>query len=141
MSKTLPAAEKNTPTASITFYLAKMHLHFLRARTIASYNDLTWHNFASFLFLLFLFYHSKNQRGIIAFSLLPRDNSAASLLQRFELHTLFFLRCAQFRTPRSWVDKQLHFFRSNWFFRQYRQRRFLAPTTFRLQKFFHQTVF
>lgn len=32
-----------------------MHLHFLRARTVASYNDLTWHIFASFLCFVFIF--------------------------------------------------------------------------------------
>ncbi len=39
--------------------LAEVNLHFLSARTVASYDNLTWHNFASFLLFGFYFYHSK----------------------------------------------------------------------------------
>lgn len=146
-----------------------MHLHFLRARTVASYNDLTWHIFASFLCFVFIFispygsikFHllgkpckqvflsnvhfikTKSLEGkILAFTHTSRFFTLLPYFsrQKSSLHTLLLFGCAQFSAPRSWVDKQLLSFRSHWLLRQYFQWRFLAQATFFLQKILYQSV-
>lgn len=48
-----PANTKQMQNFAVNF-LAEVNLHFLSARTVASYDNLTWHNFASFYCLVFI---------------------------------------------------------------------------------------
>lgn len=106
-------------------FLAEVDLHFLRTRTIASYNDLAWHNFASFIYFMFLFcsipdpYQQTVSKVSKTLPLSFLDDSPVPLSISQNLHTLLFDCSAQLRTSRPRVDKQLLIFRNNWFLRKY----------------------
>ena len=93
--------------------LAEVDLHFLCVRTVAFYNDLSWH-FASFLCFVFIFISPS------ASARLPLR--LAKSFHTLYVYTLTFLCRTQFCAPRPRVDKQLLRSRNDWFLGQNPQR-------------------
>lgn len=93
--------------------LAEVNLHFLCVRTVAFYNDLSWH-LASFLCFVFIFISPS------ASARLPLR--LAKSFHTLYVYTLTFLCRTQFRAPRPRVDKQLLRSRNDWFLGQNPQR-------------------
>lgn len=112
--------------------LAEVNLHFLCVRTVAFYNDLSWH-LASFLCFVFIFISPS------ASARLPLR--LAKSFHTLYVYTLTFLCRTQFRAPRPRVDKQLLRSRNDWLLSQNPQRRFLTQTAFRFEKVFYQPIF
>ena len=112
--------------------LAEVNLHFLCVRTVAFYNDLSWH-LASFLCFVFIFISPS------ASARLPLR--LAKSFHTLYVYTLTFLCRTQFRAPRPRVDKQLLRSRNDWLLGQNPQRRFLTQTAFRFEKVFYQPIF
>ena len=112
--------------------LAEVNLHFLCVRTVAFYNDLSWH-LASFLCFVFIFISPS------ASARLPLR--LAKSFHTLYVYTLTFLCRTQFRAPRPRVDKQLLRSRNDWLLGQNPQRRFLSQTAFRFEKIFYQPIF
>lgn len=106
-------------------FLAEVDLHFLRTRTVASYNDLAWHIFASFIYFMFLFcsipdpYQQTVSKVSKTLPLSFPDDSLIAPSISQNLHTLLFDCSAQLRTSRPRVDKQLLIFRNNRLLREY----------------------